>query len=211
MLDEPHSLRFDDAPDAILAMLRTAGPAAPPQQPAIVAVCGPVASGKSTLARLLAEHPEAPPPTAAMSTDDYLPDYTLVPEAERDDPSRSDLPLLAEHLVRLGQGEAVADAPVWSFHSHRREGTKPVGPARLIVVEGIFALQPCIAGLASIRVFVDAPKTERWARWERLELDGTRGWGVERARAFFEGVAEPSFDRFRAGYRAAADLIVTNP
>ena len=43
-----------------------------------------------------------------------------------------------------------------------------------------------------------------------MELTGQRGWGVEKARKFFEEVAEPTFGAAEAGYRAAADIVVVN-
>jgi hypothetical protein len=37
-----------------------------------------------------------------------------------------------------------------------------------------------------------------------------RGWGVEKARNFFHAVADPTFDRYAARYRAMAHLVVVN-
>jgi uridine kinase len=98
-------------------------------------------------------------------------------------------------------------------------------PARLIVVEGIHAFHepgaldasnpraasaPALASLIDLRAFVEAPAEVRWARWERIEASGERGWGVEVARAFFHEVAEPTFARFAEAYRSRADVVVVN-
>ncbi|MEM1329664.1 MAG: hypothetical protein AAGG07_03790 [Planctomycetota bacterium] len=203
MLEDHTPIPFDQALTAIGgAVSRTSR-----HQHPIVAIGGPVASGKTTLARSLTQDGRG----VMLSTDDYLPDYHQVPEAERDNPKHADLELLARHLLVLAQDRPVTDAPIWSFHTHARDGSKRLDPAPLVVVEGIYALQPPIRDEADLRVFIDAPREARWARWERLELDGTRGWGVEKAKRFFDTVAEPSFDRFRDQYRDAADLVVTNP
>ena len=162
---------------------------------------GPVGAGKSTLARLLSG--------AVVSTDDYLPDYELVAEHERDESAHLDWPLLTEHLGELGQGRT-AVVPVWSFQTHRREGQRVVHPAEVVVLEGIHALHERVREVLHVRVFVEAPAAVRWARWEHLERTGQRGWGVEKARAFFDGVAEPTFGRREAAYRAAADIVVIN-
>ena len=99
---------------------------------------------------------------------------------------------------------------MWSFQTHRREGKRRVNPAPLIVIEGIHALHRRVASVLDCAVFVEASETTRWSRWEAIELAGLRGWGVEKARAHFESVAEPTFARFEEEYRRAAHVVVRN-
>lgn len=169
---------------------------------AVVGITGPVGSGKSTLAGRLS--------ACVVSTDDYLPDYDKTPEHLRDLPEQSDLSRLLEDLRALRAGGR-AMVPRWCFQEHRRIGERAVEvTGGLIVVEGLHALHEAHAGAVDVRVYVDAPAAVRWARWEHLERTGVRGWGVEYARRFFDGVAEPTFARYRERYRAAADVIVIN-
>jgi hypothetical protein len=168
---------------------------------AVVGITGPVGAGKSTLAARLSG--------SVLSTDDYLPDYERVPYDERDDPRHVDWGLLIEHLAELRAGRG-ASVPVWSFQSHRREGARVVEPAGLIVLEGIHALHERVRAALDVRVYVEAPAGVRWSRWEHLEATGQRGWGVEVARAFFDGVAEPTFAARADAYRAAAHVVVRN-
>lgn len=198
----PVQLGFEEAPGrvaAVIGALRQAG-----REIVVVGVTGPVGAGKSTFARRLADGPHL-----VVATDDYLPDYQMVPYLERDDPRHADLPLLAAHLASLRQGEA-AEAPIWSFQTHRRESTRRLAPMPTIIVEGIHALHPPVRGYLDVAVYVDAPADVRWRRWERLEVTGERGWGVERAREHFQEVAEPWFARNAAAYRAGADFVVDN-
>ena len=171
------------------------------RRPVVVGVTGPVGSGKSTLARNLSD--------CVVGTDHYLPDYSKIEYMDRDLPRWADLDGMASDLARLREGLA-AEIPVWSFQTHRREGTQRVEPRDVIVVEGIHALTPEVAGQMDLRVFVDAPTDTRWRRWEALEVSGERGWGVQAAREFFESVAEPTFARFASGYRDSAHYIVVN-
>jgi uridine kinase len=144
-----------------------------------------------------------------LSTDDYLPDYELVAEDQRDEPDHLDWNLLVHHLAELRAGRA-ASVPVWSFQTHRREGVRVVDAGELVVLEGIHALHQRIAKALDMRIYVEAPAVVRWARWEQLERTGQRGWGVEKAKLFFDGVAEPTFGKRAAGYRATADVVVVN-
>lgn len=192
----PVVVPWPDAGRAVLDMLAARSPA---PAIAIVGVTGPVGAGKSTLARRLSG--------VVVSTDDYLPDYDLVAERERDDPAAADLDALARHLAALRAGRPVM-APVWSFHTHRRESRREVRPAPVIVCEGLHALHERIADLLDVRVFLDAPAPVRLARLQEREQTGERGWGVERATRFFHEVAEPTYARFAPDYRARAHLIV---
>ncbi|MEM9374230.1 MAG: hypothetical protein AAGA55_11355 [Planctomycetota bacterium] len=191
---------WHDAPERISSMLQTG------EDPAVVCISGPVGSGKSTLAARLVRSVEH---AALIATDDYLPDYASVPEAQRDLPGRAQLDELAGHVGLLKSGHP-ATVPVWSFKSHSRVGNRKIEPATLIVVEGIHALHRKLDAVRSLGVLVTASPRLRWARWEVLESSGQRGWGVDRARRFFETVADPTFDRFRPHYLSRADIIVTN-
>jgi len=191
----PHVLSWHDASDVLLAKAKRASSSAC----AILGITGPVGAGKSTLARLLSP--------CIIATDDYLPDYDALPYHERDKPEHADFPLLRAHLSALRRGEA-AQVPVWSFQTHRREGSREVRPSPIIVVEGIHALHDHLLDALDLRIYVDAPKATRWSRWEAIESRGERGWGVEAARQYFHEVAEPTFHA--AGYRERADYVVVN-
>ena len=190
------SVPMSRAVDAILAMLPRG-----PHPHVVVGITGPVGSGKSHLASLLTP--------CVLSSDDYLPDYEHIPEEHRDLPELADYRSLGEDLAHLRRGVA-RDIPVWSFQTHRRESSRRVDPHPLIVCEGIHALHDLVSPSVDLRIFVEAPATVRWSRWEHLERTGVRGWGVEKARNFFHAVADPTFDRYAARYRAMAHLVVVN-
>ena len=167
----------------------------------VIGITGPVGAGKSTLAAQLS--------SCVIATDHYFPNYDVTPEHLRDMPEYSDLPRLASDLAALRRGEDVT-IPVWSFVSHSREGYQRVQGAPIVVCEGIHALHEIPRAHLDIAVYVDAPSTVRWSRWEALELSGVRQLGVEQARAFFHEFAEPIFGRFADGYKSAARFVVVN-
>ena len=167
----------------------------------VIGITGPVGAGKSTLAAQLS--------TCVIATDHYFPNYDVTPEHLRDVPEYSDLPRLASELAALRRGEDVT-IPVWSFVSHSREGYQRVQGAPIVVCEGIHALHEIPRAHLDISIYVDAPSTVRWSRWEALELSGVRQLGVEQARAFFHEFAEPIFGRFAGGYKSAARFVVVN-
>ena len=171
------------------------------RRPCVVGITGPVGAGKSFLARTLSP--------CVISSDDYLPDYEAIPEAQRDLPELADYGSLGDDLASLKQGKPRA-IPVWSFQSHRRESQRVVHPHDLIVCEGIHSFYQSVIESIDIKVFVEAPATVRWSRWEHLEITGERGWGVEVARNFFHTVADPTFERFAPAYRGLADVVVVN-
>lgn len=198
--NEPPRLALEHATDAIRALTAAHQPG-----PVLLGITGPVGSGKSTLAQRIAQAG----PGVIVRTDDYLPDYHALPERERDLPERSDLALLAEHLGALLAGRPI-EAPVWCFQEHRRIGARRIEPAALIVCEGIHALHERVAELHHVRVYVEASAGVRRARWERIEREQERGWGVEAARAYFDNVAEPTFHARAEAYRRSAHLIIEN-
>jgi pantothenate kinase len=167
----------------------------------VIGITGPVGAGKSTLAAQLSQ--------CVIATDHYFPNYDVTPEHLRDVPEHSDLPRLASDLAALRRGEDVT-IPVWSFVSHSREGYQRVQGAPIVVCEGIHALHEIPRAHLDISIYVDAPSTVRWSRWEALELSGVRQLGVEQARAFFHEFAEPIFGRFAGGYKSAARFVVVN-
>jgi uridine kinase len=144
-----------------------------------------------------------------VSTDHYLPDYDRTPEHLRDLPESSDLARLARDLAELRLGRAT-DIPRWTFDEHRRVGEQRIEPAELVVVEGLHALHDLPRAHVDLSVFVEAPRSTRWARAVARERAGDRPWPIDYLERFFHEVAEPTFERHAGRYRAVAQVIVRN-
>ncbi len=131
------------------------------RHPVIVAIDGRCTSGKSTLARVLAEKYGVP----VLHMDDFF----LRPEQRA--PERFDVPgenidherFLAEVLTPLSRGEAFTYRP---FVCADQSLGAPISfaPAEIVVVEGSYACHPALADHYAVRVFVDLSPEEQYDR-----------------------------------------------
>ncbi len=175
----------------------------------LVGIGGGSGSGKSTLARaILARQPGA----CIVELDWYYRDLShLTPQGRAswnfDHPDALDWTLMLEQLRRLSSGDAVAP-PVYDFTTHTRRGAfRAVGPAKLIVLEGILALhRPEIRAALDVSLFVTAAEPVRLAR--RLQRDvRERGRTPESVHEQFAATVRPMHDAFVEPTREHADLV----
>jgi len=127
----------------------------------IVGIAGGSGSGKTTLSRkVVGECRKVGISGRIFSLDRYYRPLEHLSLAERkaynfDHPDAIDFGLACAHLQCLAAGERVAQ-PVYDFRSYARKSeTLPCAPARLIVVEGLYALYPPeLLTLYHYRIFV---------------------------------------------------------
>ena len=151
-------------------------------RPFVVGIAGGTGSGKTTMAHRLAS--AMPTGRCVMIEHDaYYRDQSHLPPEQRDTinydhPSALESALLIHHLRTLRGGSPV-DVPIYDFATHtRRRDTRPVAPARLIVVEGILVFtEPELRELMDIKLFVDTDPDVRLMRRIQRDLE-------ERGRTF---------------------------
>jgi uridine kinase len=125
-----------------------------------IAIAGGSCSGKTTLALLASDSLDS----TLVRIDDYYRPLDHLTFDERchvnfDHPDAIDHPLLCDHIEALLNGHPV-ESPSYDFTRHTRfaQGHR-VQPARVLIVEGLFALcYPRLVDLLSVRVFVHAPE-----------------------------------------------------
>jgi uridine kinase len=180
--------------------------------PRVIAIAGPSCSGKSGLARELARALAHHDPVI-FPMDAYYRDLSHLPAAEADlrnfdHPDALEWPLLKADFEALLRGEVV-EHPVYDFATHVRqpEGVR-IGPAGLVIVEGLFALQrETIRRKADLSVYLQIDEDVSSAR--RLERDVSER-GIEPGlvqRQFIETVA-PMAREYVWPSRGSADLLL---
>lgn len=172
-------------------------------RPLIIGIAGGTASGKTTVARRIAQ--ALGETCTLIEQDSYYRDLSDIPFEERaeinfDHPDAFDVPLLVTHLQALKEGQAI-EKPVYSFANHNREPrTERVLPARVILVEGILILGiEAIREELDVKIYVDAEDDVRVLR--RLtrdvkdrgrDFDGVVSQYMRTVRPMHHGFVEPS-------------------
>jgi len=145
----------------------------------VVGVSGPVAVGKTTIVRALAERLAARGRrTRTLSTDAFLLPNALLSERglsmRKGFPETYDLAAMGAALARLRAGGAAVQVPVYSHDLYDvvPGALDTVEPADVVVLEGIVALQAPAVDQLDLALYVDADEASvrRWfgERFARL-------------------------------------------
>jgi uridine kinase len=141
----------------------------------IVGVAGGSGSGKSTVARKVAEL-LTDISVAQVSMDAYYRNMAQLTFDERkqlnwDHPDQVDMELLGAQLAALASG-AVIEKPVYDFTTHlRTPRTVRVSCADVVIVDGILLFwDPRVRALCDIRIFVDVEADIRLIRRIRRDM-----------------------------------------
>lgn len=187
-------------------------PAIPYMKPLIIGIAGGTGSGKSTVARKVAESlPGAS--VAFLEMDAYYRDFrhlTLdqLHQVNWDHPDAFDVELLSTHIATLARGEAV-EMPLYEFATHSRSAhTRRIEPADVVVIDGILLLVDAnIRALCEVKVFVDADPDIRLIRRIRRDT-AVRGRSLESVLDQYLTTVQPMHLQFVEPSKRYADVIV---
>jgi len=181
-------------------------------EPKLIALVGPSASGKTSLANKLAKK-LGKNKTAIISQDQYYKDWSRLPLKKReqinfDNPNAFDFKLMTAMLRRLQRGESVK-VPQYSYKLHKRL-TKPrtLYPKPYIIIEGLLVLHnKSLRDLLNLKIYVDIDRATSLAR--RIRRDTRmRGETIESVcRRYFKDVL-PMQEKFVERQKKWADIII---
>jgi uridine kinase len=181
-------------------------------KPLIVGIAGGTGSGKSTVARKVAES-LAGASAAFLDMDAYYRNFGHLPMEERrrvnwDHPAAFDTELLASHLERLVAGESV-DKPVYDFVSHTRSPrTERIAPGDVVVIDGILLfVDERVRELCDVKVFVDTDADVRLIRRIRRDM-AKRGRPLDEILEQYLSTVQPMHLQFVEPSKRYADVIV---
>ena len=181
-------------------------------KPLIIGIAGGSGSGKSTVARNVADLLTTSS-VAFIDMDAYYKNFTSLTFEERkklnwDHPDAFDYDLLCSHLESLASRQAI-DKPEYDFVTHLRSGEHTrIEPADVIVIDGILLfVDERLRELCDVKVFVDAEADVRLIR--RIERDThVRGRPLDDVIEQYLSTVQPMHLQFVEPSKRYADVIV---
>lgn len=179
----------------------------------LIGIAGGSGSGKTTFAKKVMKGISSFDASLLHMDSYYLPDqpktnYTSTGKPNFDHPNAFDWPLLRHHLSELKKGHAIK-CPIYDFkNSGRTEEYETVGPCRVVLFEGIFALYDQeIRDLLDIKTFLHVDSDIRFTR--RLHRDvKERGRSLESVIAQYYDTVRPMYQKYLDPQRQYADFTV---
>lgn len=182
--------------------------------PVIVEVAGGSTSGKtSAVAAKLKEMfgEEA----MIFSMDDYYHGKTFMEgETQKgnvlnwDQPEALNLQLFREHLSELKSGQSI-QKPIYSFKTSEPTGTEELQPRRVIIVEGLFALDEAVKSEGDVKAFVDIGMHGRILRRLLRDVERT-GRRPSDILGYFAEIVEPMHEKYVESTKRNSDIIISN-
>jgi uridine kinase len=179
----------------------------------LIGIAGGSGSGKTTFAKKVMKGISNLDSSMLHMDSYYLPsqpktNYTSSGKANFDHPNAFDWELLRQHLTDLKKGGSIK-CPIYDFkNSSRTEEYESVGPCKVVLFEGIFALYDQeIRDLLDIKCYLHVDSDIRFTR--RLHRDvKERGRSLESVIAQYYDTVRPMYLKYLDPQRQYADFTV---
>jgi uridine kinase len=179
----------------------------------LIGIAGGSGSGKTTFARKVMKGISNLDSSLLHMDSYYLPtqpktNYTISGKPNFDHPNAFDWELLRQHLSDLKNGDSIK-CPIYDFkNSSRTEEYETVGPCKVVLFEGIFALYDQeIRDLLDIKCYLHVDSDIRFTR--RLHRDvKERGRSLESVIAQYYDTVRPMYQKYLDPQRQYADFTV---
>jgi len=203
-----------DLEDGLARLIQAVEERLPCQEKVVVNVAGGTSSGKTTaVAAKLKEHFGRD--AILISMDDYYRGNTYInmqrvqgKEINWDMPDALNLELLAEHLQMLKMGKPV-QKPVYNFKTGEPYGIEDMQPAKVIIAEGLFALNERVVSEADVRVYVDISTHGMLLRRLLRDIHRTNLKPAEILK-YFATTVLPMHEQYVNSTKIQADLVISN-
>ena len=150
-----------------------------------------------------------------LSADDYYRGKTFMDaEASKgnvlnwDQPEALNLDLFQQHLAQLKSGQPI-EKPIYDMKVSEPTSTEEVAPKKIIIVEGLFALDEKLKDLGDVRAFVEIGTHGRIVRRLLRDIQRT-GQKPADILKYFSQVVEPMHEKYIESTKKNADLIIDN-
>lgn len=189
----------------------------PIEIPYIIGICGGSGSGKTFIADLIVRAMETIfgiannkncANTIVISQDSYYKGGNN--DTNYDIPSAIDFELFIKQLNALIKNESI-ECPIYDFKTHRRkQETKMIRPAKIIIVEGIliFTQEP-LRKLFNMKIFVNADEPTQIFRRTVRDIE-ERGRTLSEVRERYERDVWPSYKKYVSTSAMYADMQINN-
>lgn len=182
--------------------------------PVIINIAGGVASGKTSFITPVIKSINTQE-VSVISMDDYYRGNDFIEEQLKsyssvnwDQPQALNLKLLKEHLELLRNNQPI-QKPIYDFKLNKTVSTEEIKPNKLIIVEGLFALNNEVCGCDSIKVFISSTIHGRTIR--RLIRDVARkGFRSIDILKYHAEISEPMHKIHIEPSITNADIIIDN-
>ena len=180
----------------------------------VVEIAGGSASGKTSVIvdmvkRVFGDE------SLILSADDYYRGKTYMDaEAKRgnvlnwDQPEALNLDLFQQHLAKLKSGQSI-EKPIYDMKVSEPTSTEEVAPKKIIIVEGLFALDEKLKDQGDVKAFIEIGTHGRIVRRLLRDIQRT-GQRPADILKYFSQVVEPMHEKYIESTKKNADLIIDN-
>jgi uridine kinase len=180
----------------------------------LVGICGGTGSGKSTVAKELANHFKNLG-VVILTTDSYYKnrsdlDFSTRSKINFDHPDSIDFNLLYYNLKNIKKNIKIIQ-PIYSYRNHKRlKKTKVIFPKKIIIIEGLHVLcNEKINEILDYKIFLDVDDTTRLQR--RIIRDTKeRGRSIKEIKKRYKEMCRPMHDEFINPSKNYADIILNS-
>lgn len=179
----------------------------------VVAVCGESCSGKTTVCRKIIEriakiNTNGQNLVVIVSQDSYYKGGNS--QTNYDVPDAIDFPQMIGDVKKLKNGEVI-NSPIYDFTTHsRKKETKRIGPAKIIIIEGILILtQKELRDLCDLQIYVSAFPQLMYSRRLKRDVEERGRTAEEVEERYFRDVL-PASQQYVGPSESFADIVLKN-